>query len=253
MGRRWAAEYHDLFEVDDDVRFYSAVSKRAGPTALEVGVGTGRRAISIAKSGVRVVGIDSSMELLNIAHGKVTSAGGGITSRMRLLYGDIRDFALHGEDRFDLAYAGAGAYNRCRSRAELAHAMACVRDHLRVGGTLAFDVMSVREELMDGMPRLDGVAPLDDGGEVVRHLAWRPGRKRGDVECHATYERFDARGRSVERVAERETLHMFEPTEVAEVLQLGGFEDVERFSDLKGGRSAGRGDDLAVYLCHRGP
>ncbi len=253
MGRRWAAEYHDLFAGEDDVSFYSAVSRKAGPTALDIGVGTARLAIPIAKTGTRVVGIDSSMELLNIAHGKVTSAGGGITSRMRLLFGDIRDFSLPREGKFDLAYAAAGAYNRCRSTAELAHAVACVRDHLRVGGTFSFDLVNVGDDLLDGMPRLDGVAPLGDGGEVVRHVAWRKGRKRGDVECHATYERFDARGRSVERVAEREMLHVFEPIDVAEVLQLGGFEDVNRFSDLKGGRSAGSKDDMAVYLCNRGP
>jgi SAM-dependent methyltransferase len=253
MGRRWAAEYHDLFADEDDVRFYSAVSRRAGPSALDIGVGTARLAIPIASTGSRVVGIDSSMELLHIAHGKVTSAGGNITSRMRLLYGDIRDFSLPREDRFDMAYAASSVYNRCRTRAELAHAVACVRDHLRVGGTLAFDLRNVDEGLMDGMPRLDGVAPTQDGGEVVRYLSWRRGRKRGDVECHSTYERFDTRGRSVERVAEREMLHMFEPTEVAEVLQLGGFEDVERFSDLAGGRSAGRSDPMAVYVCHRGP
>jgi hypothetical protein len=73
------------------------------------------------------------------------------------------------------------------------------------------------------------------------------------VESHATYEHFDSRGRSVQRLAEREMLHLFEPTEVAEVLQLGGFQNVERFSDLKGGRSAGRKDEMAVFLCHRGP
>ena len=253
MGRRWAAEYHDLFAREDDVRFYSAVSRKAGPQALDIGVGTGRLAIPIARSGTRVVGIDNSMELLNIAHGKATSAGGSVTSRMRLLIGDIRDFSLPREDRFDLAYAASGAYNRCRTRAEMAHALACVRDHLRVGGTFAFDLVNVHESVMDGMPRLDGVAPTKDGGEVVRHIAWRTGPKRGDVEIHSTYEVFDARGRSVERVAEREMLHMFEPTEIAELLQLGGFEDVDRFSDLKGGRSAGGKDAMAVYLCKRGP
>jgi SAM-dependent methyltransferase len=253
MGRRWAAEYHDLFAGEDDVRFYSAVSRKAGPSALDIGVGTGRLAIPIARAGSSVVGIDSSMELLNIAHGKVTSAGGGITARMRLLYGDIRDFSLPREGKFDLAYAASGGYNRCRTRAEMAHALACVRDHLRVGGILAFDLLNVSERLMDGMPRLDGVAPTEDGGEVVRHIAWRKGPKRGDVESHSTYERFDGRGRSVERLAERDMLHLFEPTEIAEVLQLGGFEDVDRFSDLKGGRSAGSKDGMAVYICYRGP
>jgi hypothetical protein len=210
-------------------------------------------AIPVATTGSAVVGIDSSMELLNIAHGKVLSVGGGTVGRMRLLYGDIRDFSLPREDRFDMVYSAGAAYNRCRTRAEMAHAIACVRDHLRVGGTFAFDLVHVPDELMDGMPRLDGVSPSPGGGEVVRHLSWRRGPKRGDVESHTTYEVFDQRGRSKERVAEREMLHMFEPTEVAELLHLGGFEDVDRFSDHQGGRSSGTRDPLSVYVCHRGP
>jgi SAM-dependent methyltransferase len=253
MGRKWAAEYHDLFAKKDDREFYQRVARTSGPRALDIGVGTARIAIPIAAKGSTVVGIDSSMELLNIAQSKVSAISGSIMSRMRLLYGDIRDFSLPREGRFDLAYAATGVYNHCRTRAELAYAIACVRDHLRVGGTYSFDLVSIPEHLMDGMPRMDGVAPADDGGEVVRHLAWRKGRKRGDVERHATYELFDRRGRSVERVAEREMLHMFEPQEVAELLQLGGFEDMERFSDHRGGRSAGSRDELAVYICHRGP
>ena len=253
MGRRWAAEYHDLFADYDDVEFYSSLARRSGPRALDIGVGTARLAIPVASAGSTVVGIDSSMELLNIAHGKVSSLGGGIMSRMRLLYGDIRDFELPREARFDLAYASSGAYNRCRTRSEMAHAFACVRDHLRTGGTFAFDMMNVHEDQLDGMPRLDGVAPTKDGGEVVRHLSWRSGPKRGDYECLATYELFDRRGRSVERVAERETLHVFDPSEVAELLQLGGFQDMERFSDHQGGRGPGGRDKLTVFVCHRGP
>jgi SAM-dependent methyltransferase len=253
MGRRWAAEYHDMFARDDDSEFYKALAKRSGPKALDIGVGTARIAIPIAGAGHTVVGIDSSMELLNIAHGKVSSIGGGVLARMRLLYGDIRDFSVPREGRFDLAYAAAGAYNRCRTRAEMAHAIACVRDHLRVGGILSFDLVNVDSSIMDGMPRLDGIAPTDDGGEVVRHVAWRPGPKRGDVESHATYERFDSRGRSIQRVAEREMLHIFEPSVVAELLQLGGFHDMERFSDHMGGRGTARQSPMTVYVCHRGP
>jgi SAM-dependent methyltransferase len=253
MGRKWAAEYYDMFDLGEDLDFWKLLAKRSGPRTLDIGVGTGRIAIPLARSGSSVVGIDSSMELLNIAHGKVTSVGGSIISRMRLLYGDLRDFKLPREERFDLAYASSRAYNRCRTRAELAHAIACVRDHLRVGGTLGFDLAGMGEAQMDGMHRLDGIAPTGDGGEVVRHVAWRPGPKRGDVERHTTYERFDTRGRSVERVAEREMLHVFEPQEVAELLQLGGFEDMVRYSDHKGGHGVGKDQSLMVFVCHRGP
>ena len=42
MGYRWAAEYYDLFSREDDHDFYMDLSRRAGPRALDIGVGTGR-------------------------------------------------------------------------------------------------------------------------------------------------------------------------------------------------------------------
>jgi SAM-dependent methyltransferase len=253
MARRHAAEWWDLFAPDDDLEWHMELARRAGPRALELGVGTGRIAIPIAASGRTVLGIDDSLELLHIAHAKVTARGGGVAQRVRLLRGDVRDFSLPREAPFDLVYAPAGALNRCHDRSDLAHALACVRDHLRVGGLLAFDLVRVEEPDMDGRPRLEGVRPLGDGEEVARHVAWTPGPRRGDCVVHTNFERFDRRGRSVERVQERELLHVFEPGEVAELLQLGGYEEVERFCDHRGGRSAGHRDRLMVYRCHRGP
>ncbi len=253
MGYRWAAEYYDLFSREDDHDFYMDLSRRAGPRALDIGVGTGRLAIPMARSGISVVGLDNSMEMLRVAHSRVMAAGGGVLRRMKLLYGDMRDFSLPREDRFDLAFAAGDTYNHCMSRAELARAFACVREHLRVGGVFAFDLGHVPDSDMDGRPRLAGVVHLKGDGELVRHVAWLPGSKKGHCEVHITFERFDRRGRSDERIAERSEIHLFEPTEVAELLHLGGFEEVERYCDHHGGRSAGRGDRLAVYTCLRGP
>ena len=253
MGRRWAAEYWDAFATDEDLHWHLELARRAGPRALELGVGTGRLAIPIAASGRAVVGIDDSIELLHIAHARVQARGGGVLARMRLLQGDVRDFSLPREGAFDYVYSAGGALNRCQARPELARALACVRDHLRVGGALAFDLVHVDGEEMDGLQRPDGIRQLGDGEELVRHVAWTPGQRRGDYEAHHTYERFDRRGRSIERLREREPLHVFEPGEVAELLQLGGFEDVERYSDHRGGRGTGHGERLQVYLCHRGP
>jgi SAM-dependent methyltransferase len=252
-GRRWAAEYWDAFATETDLQWHLELARHAGPRALELGVGTGRLAIPMAASGRTVVGIDDSLEMLHIAHAKVQARGGGVLSRMRLLLGDIRDFSLPREDRFDLVYAPSGALNRCATRTELARALACVRDHLRVGGVLAFDLVRIDESEMDGLPRLAGVRALGDGEEVVRHVSWSRGPTKGDCEALHTFERFDRRGRSVERIQERELLHVFEPAEVAELLQLGGFEEVERYCDHEGSRSAGHRDRLQVYKCHRGP
>lgn len=53
--------YHDVSDVDATVRLVAAAAERAGSTdVLELGVGTGRLALPLAATGLRVVGVDSS-------------------------------------------------------------------------------------------------------------------------------------------------------------------------------------------------
>lgn len=54
--------YHDLDPVDDVVGFVVQLAEHT--SVLELGVGTGRLAIPLAQSGLRVVGIDSSPAML---------------------------------------------------------------------------------------------------------------------------------------------------------------------------------------------
>src|SRR5919198_788098 len=60
------AELYDPWSrsVTEDVGFYVAEARRAGGPVVELGVGTGRIAIPIAQQGIRLVGIDSSREML---------------------------------------------------------------------------------------------------------------------------------------------------------------------------------------------
>lgn len=56
--------YDDVSDVDATVRLVSRLA--GGGTVLELGVGTGRLAIPLARSGCRVVGIDSSAAMLDV-------------------------------------------------------------------------------------------------------------------------------------------------------------------------------------------
>ncbi len=54
-----ASKYCDLFGSKDDVAFYRELAIKHGRKALELGVGTGRVAIELAKAGVIVLRIDN--------------------------------------------------------------------------------------------------------------------------------------------------------------------------------------------------
>jgi ubiquinone/menaquinone biosynthesis C-methylase UbiE len=59
-----AAKFYDLFGSKNDVGFYKELALQSGKKALELGVGTCRVAIPLARSGITVVGIDNSVHML---------------------------------------------------------------------------------------------------------------------------------------------------------------------------------------------
>jgi ubiquinone/menaquinone biosynthesis C-methylase UbiE len=78
-----------------DIAFWSEFALRASPgqaghrrRVLELGCGTGRVAIPVAKAGATVVGVDRSASMLARARMKVRRAR--LASRVKLIRGDIR-------------------------------------------------------------------------------------------------------------------------------------------------------------------
>lgn len=93
-GRWWAAVYDEVHadlqaEVLDAVALLLTLAGMGG-RVLELGVGTGRLAIPLARAGLRVVGLDISADMLRILQGK---PGGDLVAVVR---GDMVDPPLAG-------------------------------------------------------------------------------------------------------------------------------------------------------------
>jgi SAM-dependent methyltransferase len=82
---------YDLWAADmvDDVQWYVSLAREAAEPIVELAVGTGRVAVSIAReTGKRVIGLDRSPAMLAIARER----GAGLPLELR--EGDMRDLAL---------------------------------------------------------------------------------------------------------------------------------------------------------------
>jgi 2-polyprenyl-3-methyl-5-hydroxy-6-metoxy-1,4-benzoquinol methylase len=72
---------HDSIDHSDrpvlrgDIAFYRDLAQRTKGQALEVGVGTGRVAVELAKAGIRVTGLDLSAAMLAIATEEAAASG----------------------------------------------------------------------------------------------------------------------------------------------------------------------------------
>lgn len=136
----FALDLPELFDLDygdftDDLLFYENMARRCEGPVLELGVGTGRVAIHLARLGFEVWGIDTSEAMLTLARSK---AGDGTDSRLRLLSGDMRDFEL-GQD-FDLVFAGQGAFHHLLTADDQLACLRCVERHLAPGGLFVCDL-----------------------------------------------------------------------------------------------------------------
>ena len=71
-----------------DVPFWRNMARQAGGRVLELGCGTGRISIPLARAGVPLTGIDRSPAMLAYARGRLRR--GRLLARVRLVQGDIR-------------------------------------------------------------------------------------------------------------------------------------------------------------------
>src|SRR5687768_8287448 len=71
-----------------DVPFWRNLALQAGGPVLELGCGTGRISIPLARAGVALTGIDRSPAMLAYARGRLRRAR--LAGRVHLVQGDIR-------------------------------------------------------------------------------------------------------------------------------------------------------------------
>ena len=87
----WADRYDEWAVDDADVAFYVGLAEQADGPLVELAVGTGRVAVPVATAtGQRVIGIDSSAEMLARARSRAAEAGVALDLRRE----DLREFDL---------------------------------------------------------------------------------------------------------------------------------------------------------------
>jgi SAM-dependent methyltransferase len=122
--------------VTEDVEFYVDEALAAGGPVVELGVGTGRIAVPVARAGVEVIGVDSSAGMLAVAEDAARAAG--VEALVDLRLGDMRRPPV--TERVDLVIVPFRALLHMTTEADRLTALEAARALLRPGGRLVFDV-----------------------------------------------------------------------------------------------------------------
>ncbi len=132
----WADIYDVVFSyVEEDIPFYLEEAERSSGPVVELGSGTGRVAIPIARKGVEVIGVDSSSQMLKRARHKAELAG---ATRLTLVQADMSSFDLGGI--FPLVIIPFRGLLSLLSVKDTERTLVNIRRHLAPGGKLIFDI-----------------------------------------------------------------------------------------------------------------
>ncbi|HEX4452747.1 MAG TPA: methyltransferase domain-containing protein, partial [Kofleriaceae bacterium] len=123
-----------------DVTFYRELAKKSGDGGpiLDLGAGSGRVAIALARDGHDVVAVDRSPSMLAKLRERVAALPAAVAGRVRIVEGDLCTFSVKGT--FPLAIAAFNTVEHLYTRGEVAALLARVASHLGPTGRFAFDV-----------------------------------------------------------------------------------------------------------------
>jgi SAM-dependent methyltransferase len=137
-----SAKYYDAayaaMGVADDASFYLELAKRCGGPVLEIGCGTGRVLLPIARSGIETDGVENSAPMLSILKEKLAREAPSVREKVTLHSGDMRDFRL--DRKFRLVTIPFRPLQLLYTVEDQLAALKSAAAHLDEGAVLAFDV-----------------------------------------------------------------------------------------------------------------
>ena len=123
-----------------DVEFWQRLAGECPGHVLELGCGTGRIAIPVARAGARVMGVDRSEPMLDRARQRARRSR--LSGRVSFVRADIRFLPFASSGSFGLVMAPYGILQSLLAARDLVAVLAGVRRVLAPGGILAIDLVA---------------------------------------------------------------------------------------------------------------
>jgi len=122
-----------------DIKFWQRLSERYGGPVLELGCGTGRVSVPVARTVSAVFGVDRSEAMLRQA--KLRLLNGRAVSNLHLVRGDVRSLPFKASSNFRLAIAPYGVLQSLLRDSDVRSTLVSVLRVLRCGGAFAIDLV----------------------------------------------------------------------------------------------------------------
>ena len=191
----------------EDLPLWRSLAAEYGDPVLDVGAGTGRVALDLARAGYCVTALDRDPELIVALEDRVGRKGQllPLSSRLTTVVADAREFDL-GDERFPLVIVPMQTIQLLGGVEGRAGFLRCAHRHLEPGGALAVAIA----EMLDLYEVVDGMAmPLPDVREhdgIV--YSSQPTAVRADHEGFVLERRRETVGLAGERTVEDNVIRL---------------------------------------------
>lgn len=212
-GYERSAGLYDLFDTKPNIDFFYRCAARAGEV-LDIGAGTGRIAIPLARRGITVCCVEPSPAMRRQFEIKL-QAEEGLGERITLIAGDAQSFAIG--RTFPAAFL-SGVFDHLLDDRERSAALSNIGRHLEPGGWLVFDVFL---GLMGDSP-LAPAGVVRQGGREIRRLVGGRALPGGRQETHLVFETYQD-GALVDRIEERSLVGITDRETIGQLLGAAGF------------------------------
>lgn len=243
--RAYASRFYDQYfvGVDGDVAFYAARAKEADGAVLEVGCGSGRITLALARAGAEVTGLDHDMDLLALARAKAEESKLGIN----WVEGDMAEFDLG--RRFAQIHVPYRTFQHLLTPVDQMRALHRMADHLSDDGLLLFDSFDplgqlAAEGFVSSLCKDTDFVDLATGHQVIVYYSRTADPQTQILEQELIFEETDADGAAVGRTFTRLFLRWSTRWELVHLLEGCGYEVIALDGDFAGGIYPGYGNQV---------
>lgn len=228
-----AASYDLIDELSDfeDYPFYRFLIEGNPGRVLDLGCGTGRILTGLADEGIEVVGVDSSIEMLEICQIKLSAK----KLDARLVRGDIRQFDLG--EKFDTILIPGFTFQLFLDSNEVDSCLKSCLKHLEEAGQLVIPTYLPWEMLESGikekvLEKHRESGQDKQGNRILAWQGWEIERCEQLLHLYNRFQKIDRFGQIKEEENRTMTIRWYLPYEMQICLQELGFENISLFGDF---------------------